>query len=107
MKDRKLLIRVRCTTRKFYLHRPPPGRNDWHVRFTPPSINGVRRVVFRSTGTKEIAAANVFEHKSSNRSGPIPVGVRNRGNSATTTRLSASSSGQLLRQMALADMSEC
>jgi integrase len=43
--------------RKFYLHRPPPGRNDWHVRFTPPAINGVRRVVFRSTGTKEIAAA--------------------------------------------------
>jgi integrase len=57
MKDRKLLVPVRCTTRKFYLHRPPPGRNDWHVRFTPPTINGIRRVVFRSTGTKEIAAA--------------------------------------------------
>jgi integrase len=27
------------------------------VRFTPPSINGTRHVVFRSTGTKEIAAA--------------------------------------------------
>jgi hypothetical protein len=40
-----------------YLHRPPPGRNDWHVRFTPPSVDGTRRVVFRSTGTKEIAAA--------------------------------------------------
>src|SRR4030095_3629645 len=48
---------VRCTTRKFFLHPPPPGRNDWHVRFTPPAINGSRRVVFRSTGTKEIAAA--------------------------------------------------
>ena len=57
MKDRKLLIPVRCTTRKLYLHRPPPGRNDWHVRFTPPSVDGTRRVVFRSTGTKEIAAA--------------------------------------------------
>jgi hypothetical protein len=57
VKERKLLIPTRCTTRKFYLHRPPPGRNDWHVRFTPPAINGVRRVVFRSTGTKEIAAA--------------------------------------------------
>ena len=57
MKERKLLIPTRCTTRKFYLHRPPPGRNDWHVRFTPPAINGVRRVVFRSTATKEIAAA--------------------------------------------------
>jgi integrase len=43
--------------RNFYLHPPPPGRNDWHIRFTPPAINGVRRVIFRSTGTKEIAAA--------------------------------------------------
>src|SRR6185295_15609400 len=57
MKDRKLLIPVRSTTRKFYLHPPPAGRNDWHVRFTPPAINGIKRVVFRSTGTKEIAAA--------------------------------------------------
>src|SRR2546430_1946962 len=57
MKERKLLIPTRCTTRKFYLHHPPRGRNDWHVRFTPPAINGARRVVFRSTGTKEIAAA--------------------------------------------------
>ena len=57
MKDPKLLIPVRCTTRKFYLHQSPTGRNDWHVRFTPPAIDGVRRVVFRSTGTKEIAAA--------------------------------------------------
>lgn len=57
MKDRKLLIPVRFTTRKFYLHKPPPGRNDWHVRFTPPAIDGVRRVVFRSTGTREIGAA--------------------------------------------------
>lgn len=57
MKDPKLLIPVRCTTRKFFLHKPSPGRNDWHVRFTPPPIDGVRRVVFRSTGTKEIGAA--------------------------------------------------
>jgi len=57
VKERKLLIPVRCTTRKFYLHHPPPGRNDWHVRFAAPAINGTRRVVFRSTGTKEIAAA--------------------------------------------------
>jgi integrase len=57
VKERKLLIPTRCTTRKFYLHGPPPGRNDWHVRFTPPAINGVRRVIFRSTATKEIAAA--------------------------------------------------
>lgn len=55
--NRKLLIPVRCTTRNFYLHPPPPGRNDWHVRFAPPAVDGVRRVVFRSTGTKEIPAA--------------------------------------------------
>ena len=57
MKDRKLLIPVRCTTRKFYLHPPPAGRNDWHVRFTAPPVDGAPRVIFRSTGTKEIAAA--------------------------------------------------
>jgi hypothetical protein len=33
------------------------GKNDWYVRFTPPAINGIRRVIFRSTGTKEIPAA--------------------------------------------------
>ena len=57
MKDRKLLIPVRCTTREFYLHKPRAGRNDWHVRFWPPAVDGVSKVVFRSTGTKEIAAA--------------------------------------------------
>jgi hypothetical protein len=57
MKDRKLLIPVRCTTRKIYLQHPPAGRNDWHVRFTSPAIDGSRREIFRSTGTKEIAAA--------------------------------------------------
>ena len=57
MKNPKLLVPVRCTTRKFYLQTPPPGRNDWHVRFVPPSADGVRREVFRSTGTKEIPAA--------------------------------------------------
>jgi hypothetical protein len=56
MKDRKLLIRVRCTTRKFYLHPPRPGRNDWHVRFTAPAIDGGRRI-FRNTGAKEIGPA--------------------------------------------------
>src|ERR1700745_3026276 len=57
MRDRKLLIPVRATTRKFYLHPPPAGRNDWHVRFRAPSIDGTRRNIFRSTGTREIAAA--------------------------------------------------
>jgi hypothetical protein len=57
MKNRKLLIPVRCTTRKFYLQPPPPGKNNWYVRFAPPATNGIRRVIFRSTGAKEIAAA--------------------------------------------------
>jgi integrase len=58
VKDRKLLIPVRCTTRKFYLQAPPPGRNDWHVRFFPPRVGGSPpRLVFRSTGAKEVAAA--------------------------------------------------
>src|SRR5215469_7771526 len=57
MKNRKLLIPVRCTTREFYLQPPPPGRNDWHVRFVPPYVDGVAREIFRSTGTKEIPAA--------------------------------------------------
>src|SRR5207247_9475918 len=56
MKDRKLLIRVRCTTRKFYLNPPRPGRNDWHVRCTAPGINGTRRI-FRNTGAKESGPA--------------------------------------------------
>ena len=57
MKNPKLLIPIRCTTRKIYLQSPPQGRNDWHVRFTAPSVDGSRREIFRSTGTKEIPAA--------------------------------------------------
>src|SRR5437762_6739953 len=57
MKDPRLLIPVRCTTRKIFLQPPPAGRNDWHVRFTAPAVGGSRREIFRSTGTKEVAAA--------------------------------------------------
>jgi integrase len=57
VKSRKLLVPVRCTTRKFYLQPAPPGKNNWYIRFTTPAINGIRRVIFRSTETKEIAAA--------------------------------------------------
>jgi len=53
---RKLRIAPRSTTRKFFLH-PHLQDGTTGVRFTPPAINGIRRVVFRSTGTKEIAAA--------------------------------------------------
>jgi len=57
VKNRKLLVPVRCSTRKFYLQPAPPGKNNWYIRFTTPAINGIRRVIFRSTGTKEVAAA--------------------------------------------------
>ena len=40
-----------------YLRPPLLGRNNWHVRFVPPSVDGVPREIFRSTGTKEIPAA--------------------------------------------------
>jgi hypothetical protein len=56
VKDRKLLIRVSCTTRKFYLQPPRPGRNDWHVRFATPTVDGTRQI-FRNTGAKEIGPA--------------------------------------------------
>jgi hypothetical protein len=35
----------------------PTRRNDRHVRFVPLSVDGVPREIFRTTGTKEIAAA--------------------------------------------------
>jgi len=57
VKNPRLLIPVRCTTRKIFLQHPPKGRNDWHVRFTAPAVDGSHREIFRSTGTKEIAAA--------------------------------------------------
>jgi integrase len=52
MKDKKLLVRVRCTNRDFYLTRPK-GRADYHIKFAPPPF--VREqlgieCVFRSTG---------------------------------------------------------
>src|SRR5262245_46484355 len=57
VRQRKLVIQVGCTTRKFYRQTQAPGRNDLHTRFGPPSIDGVPRYIFRSTGSKEIAAS--------------------------------------------------
>lgn len=61
MKNRKLLVRVNCTTKDFYLCSPPPGSNDWHVRFTPPrpvrDKLGIRERIFRTTGKAEIEPA--------------------------------------------------
>src|SRR2546430_1635201 len=73
---------------------PPHGRNDWHVRFTPPAIDGTRRVIFRSTGTKESRRRNVSQHGSSSRSGQMLAEARNRSNCATTRRLSAKHLGK-------------
>ncbi len=60
-KDPRLLIKVSCTSRKFYLSPPPPGSNDWHVRFSPPRAVReklrIRERVFRTTGCAQIAAA--------------------------------------------------
>jgi len=39
------------------LQPPPPAKNNWYVRFAPPALDGVQRVIFRSTGAQEIAAA--------------------------------------------------
>jgi hypothetical protein len=39
-----------------FLKSPFAGRNDWHLRSVPSAVNGVSRVVFRSTAAKEIAA---------------------------------------------------
>jgi integrase len=54
MKNRKLLVRVSCTTKKFYLSAPPDGSNDWHIRFTPPrkvrEALGIRERINRTTG---------------------------------------------------------
>ncbi len=63
MKNRKLLVRVACTTKKFYLSPPPPGCNDWHIRFTPPrkvrEKLKIRERIFRTTGKAEIEPARL------------------------------------------------
>lgn len=71
MKNRKLLIRVTCTNKDFYLYKPNPGA-DWHVRFTPPRFVRlalhIRERINRTTGckheeaAKQIAARMIEEH---------------------------------------------
>ncbi len=58
MKDRKLLIPVRYSTRKFYLYRPKRSR-DWHFQFfSPVAVDGTKgKRINRSTGTTEVATA--------------------------------------------------
>jgi integrase len=60
-KDRRLLIKVNCSTRNFYLSPPPPGRCDWHVRFSPPAdvceALGIGRRISRTTGSSIVAVA--------------------------------------------------
>ena len=60
MKDRKLLVRVQCSNRNFYLFQPEPGA-EYHIKFTPPQRlqgrPGIPARVSQTTGTKELAAA--------------------------------------------------
>ncbi len=62
MKNNKFLVRVGCSNRNFYLLQPAQGA-EYHVKFTVPirlreSPTAPRGgVVFRTTGTKELAPA--------------------------------------------------
>ena len=51
MKDKKLLVRVSCTNRDFFIFKPR-GRDDYHIKFYPPPLVretlGIDRV-FRTT----------------------------------------------------------
>jgi hypothetical protein len=60
MKDRKLLVRPKCTSKKVYLHRAAADE-DWHMRFMLPrhirERLGIAGRVYRSTGYREVAPA--------------------------------------------------
>lgn len=60
MKDRKLLVRSKITSKKIYLFKPQRD-GDYHIRFTPPlhirERLGIRERVLASTGYKEAAPA--------------------------------------------------
>ena len=86
MQDRKLLIPVRCTTRKIYLQPPPAGRNDWHVRFTAPSIDGADARFSVAQVPRRLLRRNESRRKSLNRSGPTQAAAPNRSNSGTITQ---------------------
>jgi integrase len=82
MKDRKLLVRVNCTNRNFYLAPPPPGHYDWHVRFSPPEdvckSLGISPRIYRTTGSAVIAtakkvAAQIIESYWPDKSGVVQV----------------------------------
>ena len=45
--NRKLLIPIPCTTRKFELHSPRSNQNDRRVRFALSEVDGVSRVLFQ------------------------------------------------------------
>ena len=65
-KNTKLRVTTSCTDRIFYLLEAPPGRNDWHIRFTLPThvrdryaAQGMKipKTIYRSTGQTEIEPA--------------------------------------------------
>src|SRR5215831_8103744 len=101
LKNRKLLIPVWCTTRKFYLQPPPPGRNDWHVRFVPACVDGVPQEIFRSTGTKEIPAAKrIAAQIIESRASPSELRQRSRTLQPKTTLAPSFARGKRLLQLA-------
>src|SRR5262245_54764676 len=62
IKDRKLLIRVRCTTRKFYLHAPRPGAETIGM-FDLPRPGSTALGAFSKSGAKEIGPAKRISAK--------------------------------------------
>lgn len=60
MKSSKLRFTVSCTSRAFYLSKVK-GRNDWHIKFTPPAEFRSRlgQRVVRNLGTLDIAPAKI------------------------------------------------
>jgi integrase len=81
-KNPKLLVKVNCTNRHFYLSPPSPGRSDWHIRFSPPEevcqSLGIKPRISRTTGTSIVAtakkvAAQIIESYWPDKSGVVQV----------------------------------
>src|SRR3954469_15501337 len=74
VKDRKLLVPVRCTTRKFHLQKPPAvakiGTFDLHLQ--EPMARGAA-MFFAAPALRKSRRRNESLHRSSSRSGRTPV----------------------------------
>ena len=60
----KLLMPVRCTTRKFHVHHPPTRFKKIGTCGSRRQLSTVLGVVFRSTGTEGSWPQSVLEHRS-------------------------------------------